>query len=144
MVGGACSCGGAEDGGWAAFRELLSELLVVGGDCAGSPFCDSAALGALVVRFEAGVRAEVLGDGRSSGADLTEFLPMVNPMPKKIAHRITSPKNSASILPVPSVISVSVASSAGNVPKGLIETASSSAKPLPTPQVVQGPADQLK
>jgi hypothetical protein len=49
-----------------------------------------------------------LGDGSNSTGDLTEFLPMENPMPKKIAHRITSPKNNASILPVPSVISVSV------------------------------------
>jgi hypothetical protein len=49
---------------------------------------------------------------------------MVNPMPKKIAHSTTKPKNNASILPVPSVISVSVISSAGNVPSGDINPAS--------------------
>src|SRR6266568_9521869 len=40
-------------------------------------------------------------------AGFTEFLPSENPIPKKTAHRMTSPKNRASILPVPRVISVS-------------------------------------
>ncbi len=35
------------------------------------------------------------------------LLPREKPMPKKMAHSTTSPKNKASILPVPSVISVS-------------------------------------
>src|ERR1700733_7035434 len=49
----------------------------------------------------------VVADGRSRDAILTELLPRENPMPKKTAHSATSPKNNASILPVPSVISVS-------------------------------------
>jgi hypothetical protein len=52
-----------------------------------------------------------LGDGSNSGVDFTEFLPMEKPIPKKTAHKITRPKNRASILPVPRVISVSLASS---------------------------------
>lgn len=37
----------------------------------------------------------------------TEFLPNENPKAKNTAHSVTSPKNKASSLPVPSVISVS-------------------------------------
>jgi hypothetical protein len=105
----------------AAFAELLSVLVVAGADCDCAAGCDSGAGAGVAVLFGAEVRADVLGEGSNSGADLTEFLPMVKPMPKNIAHRITSPKKSASILPVPRVISVSTSSSAGNVPKGLIK-----------------------
>src|SRR6202521_2011666 len=45
--------------------------------------------------------------GKSGDMILTELLPRENPMPKKTAQSATSPKNRASILPVPSVISVS-------------------------------------
>src|ERR1700687_6233330 len=45
--------------------------------------------------------------GKSGDIILTEVLPSENPMPKKTAQSATSPKNRASILPVPSVISVS-------------------------------------
>src|SRR5947207_8004383 len=50
---------------------------------------------------------EVLGDGSSSALDFDELRPMEYPMPKKVAHKTTSAKNRASILPVPRVISVS-------------------------------------
>ena len=102
--------------------EAVPELAGVDG-CGCSVACDSGAeLGGAEFRLAAGVRGDdVLGEGSSSGADRTELLPMVKPMPKKMAHRITSPKNSASILPVPRVISVSVASSRGTVVTGLIE-----------------------
>src|ERR1700730_3189078 len=50
----------------------------------------------------AGVAAGETGD-----MILTELLPNEKPMPKKTAQTATSPKNRASILPVPSVISVS-------------------------------------
>ncbi len=56
---------------------------------------------------EGRVPLEELGEGSSSGADLTEFLPIEKPIPKNTAHKITNPKNSASIFPVPRVISVS-------------------------------------
>jgi hypothetical protein len=49
----------------------------------------------------------VVAAGRSGDAILTELLPSENPMPKKTAQSATSPKNRASIFPVPSVISVS-------------------------------------
>ena len=62
-----------------------------------------------------------LGVATNSGADLTEFFPMVKPMPKNKAHKITSPKNSMSILPVPNVISVSVSGSNCATLAGLIE-----------------------
>jgi hypothetical protein len=52
------------------------------------------------------VGADVAAD-RSGDAILTELLPSEKPMPKKTAQSATSPKNRASILPVPSVISVS-------------------------------------
>src|SRR3979490_1654494 len=45
--------------------------------------------------------------GKSEDMILTELLPNEKPMPKKTAQTATSPKNRASILPVPSVISVS-------------------------------------
>ena len=61
-----------------------------------------------------------LGVATNSGADLTEFFPMVKPMPKNKAHKITSPKNSMSILPVPNVISVSVSGSTSVALAGLI------------------------
>jgi hypothetical protein len=60
------------------------------------------------------------GDGSNSGADFTEFRPIENPMPKNTAHRITRPKKSASILPVPRVISVSVVSSSRIESTGVI------------------------
>ena len=63
---------------------------------------------------------DVLGDGSNSGADLTEFLPMEKPMPKNTAQRITRPKKMPSILPVPSVISVSLASSTRDELMGVI------------------------
>ena len=52
----------------------------------------------------------VVAAGRSGDAILTELLPRENPIPKKTAQSATSPKNRASILPVPSVISVSSSS----------------------------------
>ena len=69
--------------------------------------CDAAAL---VVADDDGDRREgldVLGDGSNSAPDFVELWPIEYPKPKKVAHKITSPKNRASILPVPSVISVS-------------------------------------
>jgi hypothetical protein len=62
-----------------------------------------------------------LGVATNSGADLTEFFPMVKPMPKNKAHRITSPKNRMSIFPVPKVISVSVSGSTSGALAGVME-----------------------
>src|SRR5581483_6552396 len=42
-------------------------------------------------------------------------------MPKNVAHKITSPKNRASIFPVPRVISVSSKLSTGAVATGVIQ-----------------------
>jgi hypothetical protein len=50
---------------------------------------------------------DVLGEGNNSAVDLPELWPIEYPIPKNVAHKITSPKNKANILPVPSVISVS-------------------------------------
>ena len=64
----------------------------------------------LVVEDDDGERRDgldVLGDGSSSALDFAEPCPTEYPRPKKVAQRITSPKNRASILPVPRVISVS-------------------------------------
>src|ERR1700730_268946 len=68
--------------------------------------------GGVVLAFLiAGGRTPAVGvevEAESSGdAILTEVLPNENPIPKKTAQIATSPKNRASILPVPSVISVS-------------------------------------
>jgi hypothetical protein len=70
------------------------------------------------------VAVEGLGDGKSSGAVLTEFFPIEKPIPKNSAHRTTSPKNKASILPVPSVISVSSDASHCEVVNGVIKASS--------------------
>src|SRR5579863_5045661 len=53
--------------------------------------------------------AAVTATGEASAAEgfSPEFLPSENPMEKKTAHSVTSPKNRANILPVPRVISVS-------------------------------------
>ena len=66
--------------------------------------------GALVVADDDGdcrEGLEVLGEGSSSALDFVEPWPMEYPRPKKVAQRMTSPKNKASILPIPRVISVS-------------------------------------
>jgi hypothetical protein len=65
---------------------------------------------ALVFLIAVGLSPAVGADaaaGRSGDAIRTELLPSENPMPKKTAQSATSPKNRASILPVPNVISVS-------------------------------------
>lgn len=74
--------------------------------------------GKIIGLFPEGFRAVWLGEGNSSGATLAELLPIEKPIPKNTAHRTTSPKNKASILLVPRVISVSVTSSMRAAVKG--------------------------
>src|SRR5205814_4092132 len=89
------------------FDELVSGVCCADFD---SELADAWSAG-LFALAEGRVFPDGLGEGSSSGADLTELRPMENPMPKNTAHRITRPKKIASILPVPRVISVSLASS---------------------------------
>jgi len=88
-------------------------------------------LGGLFVLDDRGL--DWLGDGSNSGVDFTEFLPMEKPIPKKTAHKITRPKNRASILPVPRVISVSLASSMRVAVAGAIKVVGSFVCPSVTP-----------
>jgi hypothetical protein len=66
-----------------------------------------AAIGVFVLLAEGRGPLVVMTVDRSLARGLVVFLPSEKPIPKKTAHRITKPKNSASIFPVPSVISVS-------------------------------------
>src|SRR6185312_15214980 len=94
--------------------ELAGAGLVVAVE-SGATDCVSAGLlsvgacvtGAVVVADDDGVMRdgrEVLGDGSNSALDFVELWPIEYPSPKKVAHRMTSPKNKASIFPVPRVI----------------------------------------
>lgn len=97
----------------------MSEEVCAGGCSVGCAL--EVGAGAVTVWFTADDRApDALGEGNNSGPVFTELRPMEYPMPKKMAQRITSPKNRASILPVPRVISVSVVSSMRVAATGLM------------------------